>query len=131
MNSVLISVENEMGLISITIPIKTVSEANSSEHWTKKSKRHNQQKFIIKIMFRKCVRYIDLPCTIKLTRIAPRALDYDNLCCSMKWCLDAICDCLVPGLKPGRADGDERISVEYYQEKGMPKEYALKIDVLF
>lgn len=120
-----------MGKISITMPIRTISEANTSEHWSKKAHRHKRQKFLTRLMFQKCVPYIELPCVIKLTRIAPRALDYDNLCCSMKWCLDAICDCLVPGLKPGRADGDHRIQVKYYQEKGRPKEYALKIEVVF
>ncbi len=53
----------------------------------------------------------------------------DNLPCSFKWILDAVCDNLLPGLKPGRADGDERISVKYDQEKS--KEYGVRITMEF
>ena len=36
-----------MAKISWEIPIRTVSELNSKEHWTKKAKRHkSQQKFV-------------------------------------------------------------------------------------
>lgn len=104
--------------ISWEIPIRTVSESNCSQHWSKKHKRHQQQQFFVKMALGTTPQKIGLPCSIKVVRIANRKLDYDNLVSSQKWVVDAICDCITPGLKPGRADGDDRISVSYSQEKG-------------
>ncbi len=71
-----------------------------------------------------------LPCTIHVTRLAPRKLDFDNLCYSFKWIVDSICDRLIPGLERGRADGDKRIKeIKYFQEKGNVKEYSVKIEI--
>jgi len=60
---------------------------------------------------------ITLPCKIVLTRVSPRSLDTDNLPCAFKWIRDAIADLIIPGLAPGRADGDELIEWVYEQEK--------------
>lgn len=109
------------------LSIKTVSEANSTEHWTKKSKRHREQKFFVNLALREGIKEITLPCKIKLTRISTRTLDYDNLCSSLKYVLDSVCDLLVPGLRPGQADGDPRITTSYDQEKG--KKYAIRIEI--
>ena len=116
-----------MPCVTWILPIKTVSEANCSEHWTKKAKRHKQQKYFIQLALKKDIKKITLPCRIKLTRISTRSLDYDNLVSSQKWTLDAICDLLIPGLKPGRADTDKRITASYFQEKG--KKYSIKIEI--
>jgi hypothetical protein len=109
-----------------------VSEANTSEHWSKKSARHKMQKMLINAyMNRSGVKGDEiLPCIITLTRIAPRKLDYDNLVSCFKWFLDALCDNLIPGLKAGRADGDIRITkVRYDQRCGKKKEYAIEINI--
>jgi hypothetical protein len=111
------------------IPITTVSEANCSEHWAIKSKRHKQQQFFVRMAMSRDIKQVSLPCHIKLTRIASRSLDYDNLVSSQKWVLDAVCDLLVPGLRAGRADGDKRISASYFQEKGKLK--SIKIEIEF
>lgn len=117
-------------VISWQLPIKIANEANSSDHWTKKGKRHKIQKRRIKAEFLKERPKITLPCTVILTRIAPRELDeHDNLPISFKWIYDSICDNIIPGLKPGRADSDERIKVIYKQEKGKVREYAIKIEI--
>lgn len=100
------------------IPLKTVSESNCSEHWTKKAKRHRTQQKFIKLLINNDISKATLPCHIKVTRISTRSLDYDNLVSSQKWVVDAVCDSLIPGLKPGRADGDKRITVSYDQRKG-------------
>lgn len=100
------------------IPIKTVSELNSSEHWKKKWQRHKRQQYFVSISLKKVIHKVSLPCTVTITRISPKSLDYDNLVCSQKWVVDAICDLLVPGLRAGRADADDRIKVDYAQEKG-------------
>lgn len=112
------------------VPIKTVSESNCSEHWTKKSKRHKQQKFFVQLALKEQVKKITLPCMIKVVRLSSRLLDYDNLVSSQKWVIDSICDLLIPGLKPGRADGDTRISVCYDQEKSKSNGVRIEIDSL-
>ena len=109
-------------------PLKTVSEMNCAEHWTKKSKRHRMQKKIIQLIWNTSDDDIHLPCHITLTRLATRELDYDNLVCSMKWVLDSICDLLVPGLRPGRADGDKRITVDYKQDKAKSMGIRIEFD---
>jgi hypothetical protein len=48
---------------------------------------------------------------------------------SMKWIEDAVCDLLVPGLAPGRADGDKRITTQYKQEKG--QNFGIRIEIAY
>lgn len=118
-------------LYSWIIPkIKTVSESNCSENHYKKHIRHKDQKLKIWAYYHKEKPNIKLPIIIWLTRIAPRSLDqHDNLPMSLKWIVDALADCIIPGLKPGRADDSKEISWVYNQEKGKPKEYALRIEI--
>ncbi len=106
-----------MKKITWEIPIRTVSEANCTEHWRKKHKRHKNQQFFVKLALAKEICQVSLPCKVKVTRLASRNLDFDNLVSSQKWIVDAICDSLIPGLQPGHADSDSRIEIEYGQEK--------------
>jgi hypothetical protein len=138
--------------ITFTIPMTKnllASEANLREHWTKRHARHNVQQFLLDSHMNRYVFFVPskenneiggyfdcyepedwLPCIITLTRIAPRALDRDNLPYSLKKITDVICDNLIPGLAPGRADGDKRIKdIIYKQEKGRVREYALKVEI--
>lgn len=103
-------------LLQWTLPIRAESEANCSEHWTKKKKRHDIQKRWVWAYFKQERPCIPLPCRIKLTRIGKRMLDSDNLPVSMKWVRDSIADQLIPGLPPGHADNDPRLSWEYDQK---------------
>lgn len=121
------NVELERGRITLLLPIKTISEGNCSEHWQRKAKRHRQQQGRVQMFMCNYRELIKLPCTITVTRIAPRNLDFDNFVYGQKWVVDAICDQLVPGLRPGRADADERIKINYKQEKGAPKFYATRV----
>ena len=73
------------------LPLTTVSEANSSEHWTKSSKRHRQQQFFVRAMFHGLKTEIPIPCTITLTRLNSRGLDKsDNLPMAFKYIKDEI-----------------------------------------
>lgn len=121
--------KQEKNFVELKLPIRTVSEANSSEHWTEKHKRHKKQKFIVRAYLNKVPRSsIKLPVAIHLTRIAPRQLDRDdNLPMAFKYVKDYICDYIIPGLQAGRADDTHQISFSYSQEKGKPKEYAIII----
>lgn len=112
------------------LPIKTASEANSSEHWTVKAKRHKLQKRWVKTFFLRERPQISLPARVVLTRVAPRQLDsQDNLPASLKYVVDAIAEQLTGNFVPGRADSDKRMSWEYKQQKGKPHEYAVKIEI--
>jgi hypothetical protein len=115
-------------ILQTELPIKTVSEANCSEHWTKKHKRHISQKEMVSWFFKPLRSQIFLPCHIKLIRISPRRLDKDdNLPCSFKWIKDEIAAQLTGYLTPGRADEDPRITWSYDQEKGTPQRIRLEI----
>lgn len=63
------------------------------------------------------------PLVVELTRIAPRPLDTDNLSSAFKGHRDAIAALL------GVDDRDPRVSWTYSQEKGKPKEYAVRVTV--
>ena len=123
----------EQSKIIATIPIRTVPESNrGGEHWTAKSKRHKMQKNAVFYCIKPMISNhpIPLPITITICRIAPRKLDsHDNLAISLKWIADAIAELFIPGLKIGMADNDPRITFTYTQEKGQPKEYAVRIKI--
>ena len=118
------------GFALLTLPIRTVSEANCSEHWTKKHKRHRLQQKALTLALNPIKRQIKLPCHIEMVRYAPRKLDkHDNLPISMKYILDSCCAILTGDFRPGRADDDERISISYDQV--ISKEYGVKIKFSF
>lgn len=129
-----LNIENELSrppIVNWIIPMKTVSETNLTEHWTIKRKRHQLQKLAIFTEWnRSGLISIPLPCKIILTRIAPRSLDYDNLVGgAMKHIRDAISDIIIPNKRAGFADSSPFLSFEYEQRKGLPKEYAIQIQV--
>lgn len=125
--------------------LKTVSEANSSDHYRVKAERHRLQKGKVKVAMRTQLpklslftrRRDDSSCIthckarVIVTRIAPRKLDcQDNLPASLKWVVDSIAEELTGDYRPGRADDAEWIKWEYRQEKGKPREYAVKIEIM-
>lgn len=114
-------------IFKAVLPIKLISEANNFDHWTKKKKRKDAQKILIDAEMKSKV--IPLPCTIKLTRVAPRALDSDNLQGAFKHVRDYVSNNLLPGQRIGRADNSPYLFWEYAQEKGLPKEYKVIIDI--
>ena len=104
----------------ITIPIRTVSEANQREHWSKRHRRNvAQQARVAWTLFGH--EWTALPCRITLTRIAPRKLDPDNLAGSFKHVQDAVAKWL------GVDDGDASLTWVYAQRKGAAKEYAVEV----
>ena len=115
-----------------TLPITTISESNARDHWSKKAARARAQRQHIWVQWRNNEKNFDLvktPCIIRLTRISPCKLDDDNLRGALKACRDGISDCIVPGRAPGRSDNVEGMSFEYHQEKGKPKEKAVRIQI--
>lgn len=116
--------------IILRLPLRTVSEANCFEHWTKKHKRHKLQKQAVALALNPQKSQIKLPCHIKITRVAPRKLDkWDNLPMSVKYILDACCAIITGDFRPGRADDDERITVSYEQKTN--SDYSVIIEFVF
>jgi hypothetical protein len=122
------------------LPIRTISEANSSEHWKQKSQRHRRQQFFVKQLYMKESQAITLPCIVTMIRLGPRILDDDNLASAFKYIRDEISECLIPEKRgvyvrkdgklikiKGRADSDPRIKWQYAQEK-CPK-YGIRIEI--
>lgn len=119
------------GKVVITLPIKTISELNCSEHWTQKHKRHKSQKRTVELILNPVRINIQLPCHIHLIRYAPGKLNrHDNLPASMKYIVDACCAIITGDFRPGRADDDEeRISISYDQIKS--SQYAVKVEFTY
>ncbi len=115
------------------LDIKTVSEANKHEHWTKSNQRHASQKLAIWLEFKD--KAVELPCMVKFSRISPRLLDKDeNLPMAFKWIKDQIAECIIRSHDPlapkkpaGRYDDDFRLTWQYAQEKGKPQRIKIEI----
>jgi hypothetical protein len=117
-----------MKKIEWILDIQLKSEANISRFWAKRRKITQTQKLHVRYKFFNDRPNITLPCHIKLTRISPRELDYDNLVHAFKWIRDEIEDNIKPGLAHGRADDDKRFTWEYLQDKGL---HAVKVEIIF
>lgn len=138
-------------IINWRLPIRLRSEANNTDHWTKKRKRFQAQKDWIGMRWRMdtCPE-IPVNCIVVFTRIAPRELDDDNLRMAFKHIKDYVAVLICPdknmavkytkkkangGIKlisyssPGRADDCKTIEWNYKQEKEGTKDYAVKIEV--
>jgi hypothetical protein len=130
-----------MEKIKWQLPLKTVSESNSNEHWSVKSKRHRRQQFFVRSAFKRESLPIPFPCIVRLTRVSQRALDAEeNLPMAFKWIKDELGACLFPEKvvlykkkngrytqNKGHADSDPRVKWEYAQEKG--KIMSVRIEI--
>lgn len=112
-------------IFAVTLPIKLVSEANAHQDWRKRAKRAKAQGHVTTLACRAGLRFAmaDAPLIVTITRIAPRALDSDNLQGAGKHVRDAVAICL------GIDDRDPRVEWRVRQEKGAPKSYATRIEV--
>ena len=113
---------------TITIPIRTYSESNMNEHWRKKHKRKKDQQQAVRYFLLPHRTKLKLPLNVKLTRLAPRTLDDDNLIAAFKYIRDAIADVIVPGLQAGRADNVEGLTFHCSQEKSPVYGVLIKFD---
>ncbi len=99
------------------------SEANSRDHYMAKARRVKHQREIVTLILqsRLGLQPPKPPLRVTITRIAPRALDSDNLVSSAKAVRDAVATWL------GIDDRDPCVEYHYAQEKERPGEYAVKI----
>jgi len=111
----------------LVIPLHTVSETNKAdhEHWSKRHKRAKEQRGLVKLLCQSKLKKPPLPCTVTLTRIAPRALDPSNLVGALKHVQDGFADWI--GVDDRR---DDVVKYEYKQERGAPKTYAVRIEIV-
>ena len=101
------------------------SVANKREHWSKRARRAKQQRELAAWSLRATGKDAPpAPLTIKLTRIAPKQLDSDNLSSGFKACRDGIADWL------GIDDGDKGLTWAYAQERGKPKTYLVRVEIV-
>lgn len=108
------------------IPIKVISEANARDHWRVKNARKKAQQEETMVAMHNALRgrTIDLPCTVKLTRVGAKTLDTDNLSGSFK----GVRDCIA--FKMSVDDGDvDKIQFEYDQVAIGIREYSVKVEI--
>ncbi len=116
--------------IVLTLPILTVSEGNCSESWKVRHVRHKIQKQEVALSLRCLKERIKRPCSLLLTRVAPKALDvHDNLPMSLKYVCDAVCEEITGDYRPGHADNARDIEIKYSQEKSQL--YGVRITISF
>lgn len=118
-----------LDFVSTYLPIHLTATAHKNLHWAAIRKIYKVQEMWVKSGLNAQIEDITIPAKITLTRIAPRELDYDNLVTSFKHIRDVVASLLIPGLAPGRADGDKRLTWVYEQTKADPKEYAVQIEI--
>lgn len=117
-------------ITSITIPLRLVSEANSTEHWSKKAKRHKEQHLVVKAYLNQLSgNSRQLPCTVTLIRCAPRKFDDDNLQSAFKHIRDIIAHVITQSNRLGQGDNDERIKWIYKQKTTKDKEHYITIQI--
>jgi len=111
--------------ILVMLPLRTVSGANIREHWAAKAARAKLQRSTARMMLlldkKWCAQQNHF--AVKLTRIAPKKLDSDNLEISFKAIRDGIADAI------GIDDGSDRFTWNCAQESGNPKEYAVRVEI--
>lgn len=110
-------------MISVTLPIRTVSEANVQEHWGTKARRVKQQRRDVYLGLHNFKRQRPAhPCRhrVTLTRIGSQVMDSDNLQRSLKAVRDEVAVFI------RFDDGSHMIEWLYAQEKG---DYAVRIQI--
>jgi hypothetical protein len=115
--------------LTLTLPIRTVTESNAKEHWATKHRRAKAQRQDVFISLGLSHRTRPpLPLQITVTRISPRPLDEDNCVSSLKHCIDGIADWLAGEYGKGN-DRLPGLTWRYAQRRGKPKEYAVEITI--
>lgn len=107
-------------MLTVEVPIKTVSEANVRQHWAVRAKRVKSQRASTMLALR-CSRVEPKDeadgfsrCKVLLVRVGKRRLDSDNLQGSLKAIRDAVAEWI------GVDDGSPYYEWVYAQQSGDP-----------
>lgn len=113
-------------MITVEIPLRLRSSSNLREHWATRAKRVRQERLAARVALAavtpagmgavSCAR-------VKLTRLAPRQLDGDNLQSAFKGLRDGVADVLCVD------DGDPRVMWEYAQQKSTLYGVRIEVDI--
>lgn len=113
-------------VLTVELPLRTISEINTHEHWTKVHKKVGHHRRSVEMAMRahanaRCLK-IKPPCSVRLTRIAPDALDVtDNNPAALKHVIDGVADWL------GINDRSPTVTWECCQEQRA--QYGVRIEV--
>lgn len=111
--------------LTLDLPIRTVSEANSREGWRARGKRKVAQQTEVQVEWLNKFgrRKVNLPCVVTLTRIGPKLLDDDNLVGSFKFIRDQVAKMI------GVDDGSAHIRFVPKQIANGKREYRVLVEV--
>ena len=98
----------------LSTEVKTVN-TTASWHWCRRKRYVDAHKWCVHNAFKNID--IPFPCRVQLIRYGVKDMDTDNLYASLKSIRDAIADKIIPGLRPGMADGNPGIDWEYSQQR--------------
>lgn len=115
--------QTRLGCIGVKLPLRLVSLTNQREHWATKARRAKAQRTPVALTLRAWLVGKKPPLEIMICRVAPRALDGDNLQAACKHVRDGVADAL------GVDDGHPGLTWRYEQHRGGPKEYAVIIEI--
>jgi len=113
------------------LPLRLRNEKSSHAHW---AKRRGRVQFERQYVYEHLTSLwedgplLGLPLVVTITRIAPRALDGDNLQCACSATRDAISDWLAGQYLKGN-DRQDRLEWRYEQRYVCPQFYAVEIRV--
>lgn len=112
-------------MITVLLPLKTVTGLNAREHHMQRSRRVRNERQTARVMVIStlAVCAVGLPCVVTLTRISPGIADDDNLQGAAKAIRDGIADAL------GVNDNDSRIEWRYAQEKCKRGEFGMRVEI--
>lgn len=108
--------------VMVYLPIRIESALNLREHWRTKANRNSSHRAATWFAL-KAAGPFPVPCTVTLTRVAPRELDDDNLAGGFKSVRDGVADWL------GVDDRDKRVKWVYAQRRGASKEYGAEVEI--
>lgn len=109
--------------VRVTLPMKTVSEANTRDHYHAKAARVADHRGTTLLVLRGHIAAagpgLRAPYVVTLTRIAKKDLDDDNLRGALKAVRDGVADAL------GIDDGSDRAVWHYAQRRGKPGDVTI------
>jgi hypothetical protein len=111
-------------VIAATLPLRIESTPNKREHWAAKARRTSLHRTTAHYALKENLAPRWSRIKVRLIRVAPRAMDSDNLAAGFKAVRDGVADWL------GIDDGSDRVVWEYAQTKGAVREYMVRVQVV-
>lgn len=102
-------------LLSEFIPGLVVRSPNVRCHWGVRHRLNKRHAAALAVLARHGRPDINGGLAVTLTRVGGKTMDGDNLAGAFKKCRDEVAAWLIPGLPPGKADGDPRLTFQYSQ----------------